>query len=62
MVQKMQRKNIKMQILKFYFHLKKEFLKPEIVKAIDELEEATKDNTGLVVNFLLKLWRQTRNS
>lgn len=39
--------------IKVLFSSQKEFLKPEIVKAIDELEEATKDNTGLVVNFCL---------
>ena len=35
------------------FSSNKTFLKPEIVAAINELEEATKDNTGLVVNFCL---------
>lgn len=39
--------------IKVLFSSQKEFLKPEIVKAIDELEEAIKDNTGLVVNFCL---------
>ena len=39
--------------IKVLFSAQKEFLKSEIVKAIDELEEATKDNTGLVVNFCL---------
>lgn len=39
--------------IKVLFSSQKEFLKSEIVKAIDELEEATKDNTGLVVNFCL---------
>ena len=39
--------------IKVLFSSQKEFLKPEIVKAIDELEEATKDNNGLVVNFCL---------
>ena len=39
--------------IKVLFSSQKEFLKPEIVKALDELEEATKDNTGLVVNFCL---------
>lgn len=39
--------------IKVLFSSQKEFLKPEIVKAIDELEEATKDNTDLVVNFCL---------
>lgn len=39
--------------IKVLFSSQKEFLKPEIVKAIDELEKATKDNTGLVVNFCL---------
>lgn len=39
--------------IKVLFSSQKEFLKPEIAKAIDELEEATKDNTGLVVNFCL---------
>lgn len=39
--------------IKVLFSSQKEFLKPEIVNAIDELEEATKDNTGLVVNFCL---------
>lgn len=39
--------------IKVLFSSQKEFLKPEIVKAIDELEETTKDNTGLVVNFCL---------
>lgn len=39
--------------IKVLFSSQKEYLKPEIVKAIDELEEATKDNTGLVVNFCL---------
>ena len=39
--------------IKVLFSSQKEFLKPEIVKAIYELEEATKDNTGLVVNFCL---------
>ena len=39
--------------IKVLFSSQKEFLKPEMVKAIDELEEATKDNTGLVVNFCL---------
>ena len=39
--------------IKVLFSSQKEFLKPEIVKAIDEIEEATKDNTGLVVNFCL---------
>lgn len=39
--------------IKVLFSSQKEFLKPKIVKAIDELEEATKDNTGLVVNFCL---------
>lgn len=39
--------------IKVLFSSQKEFLKPEIVKAIDELEDATKNNTGLVVNFCL---------
>lgn len=39
--------------IKVLFSSQKEFLNPEIVNAIDELEEATKDNTGLVVNFCL---------
>ena len=39
--------------IKVLFSSQKEYLKPEIVKAIDELEDATKDNTGLVVNFCL---------
>lgn len=39
--------------IKVLFSSQKEFLKAEIAKAIDELEEATKDNTGLVVNFCL---------
>jgi undecaprenyl diphosphate synthase len=39
--------------IKVLFSSQKEFIKSEIVKAIDELEEATKDNTGLVVNFCL---------
>lgn len=39
--------------IKVLFSSQKEFLKPEIVNAIDELEETTKDNTGLVVNFCL---------
>lgn len=39
--------------IRVLFSSQKEYLKPEIVKAIDELEDATKDNTGLVVNFCL---------
>lgn len=39
--------------IKVLFSSNKTFLKPEIVAAINELEEATKDNTGLVVNFCL---------
>ena len=39
--------------IKVLFSSQKEFLKSEIVKAIDELEETTKDKTGLVVNFCL---------
>ena len=39
--------------IKVLFSSQKEFIKSEIVKAIDEIEEATKDNTGLVVNFCL---------
>lgn len=39
--------------IKVLFSSQKEYLKSEIVKAIDELEDATKDNTGLVVNFCL---------
>ena len=47
------KENYKDANIKVLFSSQKEFLKPEIVKAIDELEEATKDNTGLVVNFCL---------
>ena len=39
--------------IKVLFSSQKSFLKPEIVDAINELEEATKNNTGLVVNFCL---------
>lgn len=39
--------------IKVLFSSQKALLKPEIVKAINELENATKDNTGLVVNFCL---------
>ena len=39
--------------IKVLFSSNKTFLKPEIVAAINELEEATKDNTGSVVNFCL---------
>ena len=39
--------------IKVLFSSNKTFLKPEIVAAINEVEEATKDNTGLVVNFCL---------
>lgn len=39
--------------IKVLFSSKKDLLKPEIVKCIDELENETKNNTGLVVNFCL---------
>lgn len=39
--------------IKVVFSSQRDFLKPEIVKSINELEENTKDNTGLVVNFCL---------
>lgn len=39
--------------IKVLFSSQKSFLKPEIVEAINELEETTKNNTGLVVNFCL---------
>lgn len=39
--------------IKVLFSSQKSFLKPEIVDAINELEETTKNNTGLVVNFCL---------
>ena len=39
--------------IKVLFSSQKDYLKPRIVDAINELEEATKDNTGLVVNFCL---------
>ena len=39
--------------IKVLFSSQKSFLKKEIVDAICELEESTKDNTGLVVNFCL---------
>ena len=39
--------------IKVLFSSKKDLLKPELVKCIDELENETKNNTGLVVNFCL---------
>ena len=39
--------------IKVLFSSQKNYLKKEIVDAINELENATKENTGLVVNFCL---------
>ena len=39
--------------IKVLFSSQKSYLKKEIVDAINELENATKENTGLVVNFCL---------
>lgn len=39
--------------IKVLFSSQKKFLKSDIVKAINELEDETKNNTGLVVNFCL---------
>lgn len=39
--------------IKVMFSGRTEYLKPSIVKAMQKLEEETKDNTGLVVNFCL---------
>lgn len=39
--------------IKVLFSSQKRYLKKEIVDAINELENATKENTGLVVNFCL---------
>ena len=39
--------------IKVLFSSQKSYLKKEIVDAINELEDATKENTGLVVNFCL---------
>ena len=39
--------------IKVLFSSQKSYLKKEIVDAINELENATKENTGLVVNFWL---------
>ena len=46
-------KEYKESNIKVLFSSQKTLLKPEIVDAIKSLENATKDNTGLVVNFCL---------
>lgn len=47
------KKEYRKENIKIYFSGRKEYLKPNIVKAMDTLEEETKNNTGLVVNFCL---------
>ena len=47
------KKEYRQENIKIYFSGRKEYLKPNIVKAMETLEEETKDNTGLVVNFCL---------
>ena len=47
------KKEYRKENIKIYFSGRKEYLKPNIVKAMETLEEETKDNTGLVVNFCL---------
>ena len=46
-------KEYKKENIKVYFSGRKEYLKKEIVEAMNILEEKTKNNTGLVVNFCL---------
>ena len=46
-------KEYKKENIKVYFSRRKEYLKKEIVEAMNILEEKTKNNTGLVVNFCL---------
>ena len=45
--------NYLMELFMKWFKKVKRYLKKEIVDAINELENATKENTGLVVNFCL---------
>ena len=47
------KKEYRKENIKIYFSGRKEYLKPNIVKAMETLEEETKNNTGLVVNFCL---------
>ena len=47
------KKEYRQENIKIYFSGRKEYLKPNIVKAMETLEEETKNNTGLVVNFCL---------
>lgn len=47
------KKEYRKENIKIYFSGRKEYLKPNIVKAMDTLEEETKNNTGLVVNYCL---------
>lgn len=46
-------KEYKKENIKVYFSGRKEYLKKEILEAMNILEEKTKNNTGLVVNFCL---------
>ena len=46
-------KEYKKENIKAYFSGRKEYLKKEILEAMNILEEKTKNNTGLVVNFCL---------
>ena len=47
------KKEYRKENIKIYFSGRKEYLKPNIVEAMNTLEEETKNNTGLVVNFCL---------
>ena len=47
------KKEYRKENIKIYFSCRKEYFKTNIVKAMDTLEEETKNNTGLVVNFCL---------
>ena len=47
------KKDYRTENIKIYFSGRKEYLKPNIIEAMNTLEEETKNNTGLVVNFCL---------
>ena len=47
------KKEYRKENIKIYFSGRKEYLKPNIIEAMDTLEHETESNDGLVVNFCL---------
>lgn len=47
------KKEYRKENIKIYFSGRKEYLKPNIIEAMDTLERETENNDGLVVNFCL---------